>query len=134
MAICKNCTKNFSPHRMSKGIFCSLTCYHINMKGKSHGHKTNNGIKAWNKGLKMPQISGVNHFAWKGDQTSYRSLHRWVERHLGKANKCMKNPLHISSRYHWANISKEYKRDLEDWMQMCPSCNCRDRIGRRVSP
>jgi hypothetical protein len=77
------------------------------------------GEKAWN---------------WKGNNVSYRNLHRWVERQLGKANKCMKNLAHKSTRYHWANISKEYKRELSDWIQLCPSCNLKDRIGRRVSP
>lgn len=77
---------------------------------------------------------GEKHPNWKGDKVSYRSLHKWVERNLGKAFRCMINEAHKSTRYHWANISKEYKRDLSDWMMMCPSCNCRDRIGRRVSP
>src|SRR3990167_1260644 len=78
--------------------------------------------------------SGEKHYLWKGSKVSYRNLHRWVERQLGKASICMINILHKSSRYHWANISKKYKRDLKDWIQMCPSCNCKDRIGRRVSP
>lgn len=46
----------------------------------------------------------------------------------------MNDLTHKSTRYHWANISKEYKRDFSDWMQMCPSCNLKDRIGRRVAP
>ena len=78
--------------------------------------------------------SEENSYRWKGENVSYRNLHRWVERHLGKAFKCMKNITHRSTRYHWANISKKYKRDLSDWMQLCPSCNLKDRIGRRVSP
>ena len=45
-------------------------------------------IGAWNKGKKIPQLSGENHFAWKGDNVSYRSLHKWVQGILGKPHKC----------------------------------------------
>lgn len=85
------------------------------------------------KKMALSHLGEKNHL-WKGDNVGYRTLHEWVERHLGKAIMCMKNSLHKSTRYHWANISKEYKRDLNDWIQLCPSCNCKDRIGRRVSP
>lgn len=86
------------------------------------------------KGQKRPTVLGANNVNWKGDDVSYRNLHRWVERQKGKANHCENNPFHISTRYHWANISKEYKRDLTDWMQLCPSCNLKDRTDRRVAP
>lgn len=79
----------------------------------------------------LTEEKGLN---WKGDKVGYRTLHKWVEKHLGKANHCTNNINHKSTRYHWSNISKEYKRRLDDFIQLCPSCNCRDRIGRRVSP
>ncbi len=122
---------------------------------------TRKGTIPWNKGLKVNRnefptmghfnkhtegtkerislnrknkASGEKNGEWKGDNVSYRNLHRWVERKLGKAIKCMNDLSHKSTRFHWANISKEYKRELSDWIQLCPSCNCSDRIGRRVSP
>lgn len=76
---------------------------------------------------KRPQFEGENHWFWKGESVSYRNLHRWVERKLGKAYMCQVDPTHKSTRYHWANISHKYKRDLSDWIQMCPSCNLKDR-------
>ena len=77
--------------------------------------------------IKRPDMIGEKHHMWKGDKVSYRSLHKWVERSLGKAYMCENDKSHISTRYHWANISHEYKRDLSDWKQLCPSCNCKDR-------
>lgn len=77
---------------------------------------------------RISQFTGVNHWCWKGDKASYRSLHKWVERSLGKANHCENNSNHISSRYHWANISGEYKRILDDWKQKCPKCNRNDGV------
>ena len=93
---------------------------------KKNLSKSLKGRTVWNKGLKG-YMEGARNSMWKGDSVSYRNLHRWVERKLGKAMRCMKNMEHKSTRYHWANISKEYRRDLTDWMQMCPSCNLRDR-------
>jgi hypothetical protein len=60
---------------------------------------------------------------WKGNKVGYRGLHDWVGKKLGKANHCSVNMKHIRPRYHWANKSHEYKRDLDDWIQLCPSCH-----------
>lgn len=65
---------------------------------------------------------------WKGDFVSYRNLHRWVIRNLGKAILCENNINHLSTRYHWANKSGEYKRELSDWVELCPSCNKLDGV------
>lgn len=107
--------------------------------GKKRSQELKDKIRATHiRNGHMPPIdiraTGENHPLWKGDKVGYRSLHKWVERHLGKASQCMNDISHIATRYQWANISKEYKRDLSDWLQLCPSCNGKDRIGRRVSP
>src|SRR3990167_10454859 len=41
------------------------------------------GKKAWNKGLKLPQLSNENHPNWKGNNASYGSIHDWIDRYLG---------------------------------------------------
>jgi hypothetical protein len=58
---------------------------------------------------------------WKGDAVKYVGLHRWVQRHKGKAVKCA----HCGKTgyCHWANISGEYKRDLDDFVSLCVSCH-----------
>jgi hypothetical protein len=81
-----------------------------------------------NTGRERPDMLGENHWLWAGDEIGYRNLHRWVERHLGKASFCENSPIHIATRYHWANISGEYKRDLSDWRQLCPKCNINDGV------
>jgi hypothetical protein len=60
---------------------------------------------------------------WKGLDAGYRAIHHWVELHLGKASKCSKDNSHTSKRYHWANISHTYKRDLNDYMELCVPCH-----------
>lgn len=79
------------------------------------------------KGKKRPDMTGEKNWLWMGDKVSYRALHSWVERKMGKASKCENDKNHQSTRYHWANISKKYKRDLSDWKQLCPSCNLLDK-------
>lgn len=99
------------------------------MLGRKHSEEQLKRMSESNIGkhsIKRPDITGEKHHYWKGDKVSYRNLHRWVESKLGKAHLCENNSSHKSTRYHWANISHEYKRDLADWKQLCPSCNGRD--------
>lgn len=122
MATCKQCNKTFKEARCGKNIFCTLSCYHKSMVGKSHGHKT--CTKAWNKGMKFPELMGEAHFAWKGENVSYRNLHRWVERLIGKPNKCTEcGKVGYERQMHWANKSRTYKRELTDWVRLCVKCH-----------
>ena len=66
--------------------------------------------------------------AYKGEDAGYRAIHIWVEQRKGKASYCSNDITHKATRYHWANISGEYKRDLDDWHSLCPSCNKTDGI------
>jgi hypothetical protein len=100
--------------------------------------KKKNPTKFWS-GKKRPGISkillkgiekrsGKNHYEWKGDDVGYISLHKWVVKQLGKAIKCSNNINHKAKKFFWANISGEYKRDISDWHELCPSCNKLDGI------
>ena len=62
---------------------------------------------------------------WKGDSVGYRSLHNWVENHLGKPQSCSKcgaNKLR-PRQYHWANVSGVYNRVQSDWIRLCVKCH-----------
>lgn len=98
------------------------------LKGKSHGHRTNNGLPAWNRGKLLPMMWDENHHAYKGDKVSYRNLHRWVERRLGKPMACDECGISGSIKgkkrpYHWANISGIYQRVITDWRRLCTKCH-----------
>ena len=72
--------------------------------------------------FKKENVEGEKNVNWKGDEVGYYALHQWIQRKLGKATKCEYcNKEH--NRIHWANISGKYKRDLDDWIQLCPSCH-----------
>ena len=62
------------------------------------------------------------------DIYAYTRLHLWVNKQMGKASYCSNDSSHKSSRFHWANISGEYKKDLSDWRQLCASCNIKEGV------
>lgn len=66
---------------------------------------------------------GKHSRAWKGEDAGYSAKHSWIIKHYGKASHCCKDDGHIARRFEWHNISGEYKRDMEDWTQLCPSCH-----------
>lgn len=110
---CKFCKKLFSCPPSDKGIYCSSKC-----KIDASKEKT-----AWNKSRRMPEISGENHYLYKGEAAGYSAKHAWMKKMFGKANKCAFDISHKSTRYHWANISKSYSRDRDDWASLCPQCH-----------
>ena len=64
---------------------------------------------------------------WKGDLAGYTAIHIWLYEQIGKANKCenldcLKLP---SSRFEYASISGECKRDVSDYIQLCTRCHRR---------
>ena len=95
-------------------------------------HRRKIGLKSlgnqYAKGVVRPKDE--NHHSWKGNSVGYHALHSWVYRHLGKAIKCVNG--HTAKIYYWANVSGEYKRELSDWHELCPSCNKLD--GVKINP
>jgi len=68
-------------------------------------------------------LVGKNNPLWKGDQVGYGALHDWVNLHLGKPKLCSMCGSTEKKKYEWANISKEYKREVTDWERLCTSCH-----------
>lgn len=104
-------------------------------KGKHYSRRTEfkKGNTPFNKG-KM-HLRNEKHPKWRGDTVGYGALHSWVYRNLGKAHRCeyvlctyprknaSKKVLLYPKTFHWANISREYRRELSDWVQLCASCH-----------
>lgn len=73
--VCKFCgNKKSLQTYLAKGTpakarqyYCSQSCYWKDMKGKDPKHLPNyKGTIAWNKGKKMPELTGENSLFWKG--------------------------------------------------------------------
>jgi hypothetical protein len=61
------------------------------------------------------------HHNWRGEKANIRSIHFWVDTHKPKSGSC--SHCGRSTRTEWANVSGEYKRDINDYIELCPSCH-----------
>ena len=71
------------------------------------------------------KFKGKDHAHWKGINVGYHALHTWLQRELGKPETCefcSKTDL-VRHKIHWANKSREYKRDVNDWIRLCAKCH-----------
>lgn len=55
--------------------------------------------------------------------TEYKVLHKWVARKLGRPRLCQHCGSTDAKKFEWANISKEYKREVTDWIRLCTPCH-----------
>lgn len=65
----------------------------------------------------------------------YTMIHRYIRKVLGRPKKCKHcdkpNKKTGRSSIEYANISKKYIRDLNDWISLCRSCHMKfDKIDR----
>jgi hypothetical protein len=104
---CKQCLIEFkvlkSEVKRGGGKLCSRKCYYVYQK------------------LNRP--TGEKSWAWKGDKVGKEALHNWVQKNLGKPNKCEDCGTVEAKKFEWANISQKYKRDLKDWKRLCTKCH-----------
>jgi len=95
-------------------------------KGKIRTPEMKERYRLCKLGAKNPRYGKFDHLSpvYKAS-TNYRALHCWVQSRLGKPNKCTKCSLEDTNtrRFHWANISHKYKRDLNDWVRLCVKCH-----------
>ena len=144
--ICLACQRRFktkpSRVKIGKGKYCSRKCWYSSIKFKNwtinplfskakaeNAKKTgklNRGRIAWNRGIPRPQYvkDAISKANWKGDKVGYAGLHKWVNEKLGKAKLCGHcGSTNLDKHYEWANKSHVYKRNLDDWIQLCQSCH-----------
>lgn len=135
---CRWCKKEFnkkihtSKKDWKKSKFCSRLCA---SKGKTHSHlkeyfftKNTAGywtgkkltFDVWNKGKKCPQTTGNKNGMWK-DNAGYGAIHNWIRRYKQKQNQCAE--CNKKGKTHWHNTNLKYKRNLEDWIELCNSCH-----------
>jgi len=94
-----------------KGI-CKAN-YKCIKKGEHRGLKTEFkvGNESWNTDKKI----------WTGSRSEYTKLHRWVRKQKGKPLKCAK--CGSTKRMVWANKSQKYKKEIDDWIELCKGCH-----------
>ncbi len=70
------------------------------------------------------KITGDKHPNWKGDNVSYHRLHIWIGKNKPKPELC--EECNLAPPYDLANISGEYKRDVNDFKWVCRKCHMKE--------
>ncbi len=104
---------------------------YIDEKGEQiRRQKISDSLKEkYKNGTRKPvRILGDKNWNWKGDKVGYHAIHNWIKRTLGTPETCEgcgKSGVTSGqrNRIHWANKSGKYKRDRNDWMNLCMSCH-----------
>lgn len=66
-------------------------------------------------------VSGEKNPRWTENPTNH-AIHLWIKNHKQKTGICtICNKKYKKTQ--WANISGEYKRDLDDWFELCYWCH-----------
>lgn len=107
--------------RDGKGRFCSRACMYRFRRRSSTEFKRGHPGTGPNRGQFTSDQAGPSHPLWKGDRAGYRALHQWVARHRTKTGRC--SECGAEGRTEWANRSHEYRRDLDDWVELCKPCH-----------
>ena len=129
-----------SRYRANKEKYCSVKCAAVGNREAMSKTWFTNGHKPWHKGktgvysdktlaLMSKAKVGTIPGNYKGEDVSYAALHHWVTRKLGRPLKCE----HCSTNdrvLHWANVSGEYLRQLDDYMGLCVPCHSRYDKGK----
>ena len=71
----------------------------------------------WKDKIALASVGNQSHYM--GERVGYWGLHRWLDRELGRPKKCKHCGSTKEKRYEWANISGEYKRDVDDFIRLC---------------
>lgn len=112
-----------------RGKFCSKAC----------SYKYRNTPAKYSKYTKRSENPGwfkTGEFRpdtlYKKDRNAYVRLHNWINRKRQKSGVC--EECRMESKTQWANISREYHKDLTDWVELCPKCHkAYDLLGKELS-
>ena len=111
-----------------RGKFCSKACQYANASRPSGlKYEVTADNPAWfRRGQPRPQ--GSESPSWRGELVGYKGLHRWVARNKDKPDSC-ESCGSTGVALDWANVSHEYRRDLDDWAALCRTCHRRHDSG-----
>lgn len=108
---CENCGKYayVIKARLNTWRYCSSVCSYSARKGKT----MNTGRTHFKKG-QIPHN-------YLGEKAGYFAVHKWVYKTLPNIRVCLY--CGIDEKLQWANVSGEYKREIEDWIRLCAKCH-----------
>lgn len=112
------CGKEFRVFPFEKDIrkSCSTKCANKYRKQNQGGYKSIKGSLA-KMGSKNPQFGKIK------ENPSYEALHHYIHKRLDKAKPEKCEHCGEEKKLEMANKSREYKRELEDWLWLCKKCH-----------
>jgi len=76
----------------------------------------------------IPDNNGERNGMWQGENASYQAIHTWLRKHCVKPKNCQH--CGVEKRLDWASKTKEYTRDIREYIALCRGCHIRlDRYG-----
>jgi hypothetical protein len=71
--------------------------------------------------IKGHNMRGDHSHSRRGDDVGYQGLHKWIRAHKARTGICE----HCGSKAktEFANVSGEYKRDINDFIELCRKCH-----------
>lgn len=115
---CEDCEKDIS--------LTALRCKSCSNRNREITTTNWKGLKRSKESkLKISKAKlGSKNPAWKGDNVGYKQLHFWIRKHKPKLNHCemcKRKGLELDL----ANISRKYKRDINDFWWLCKKCHAK---------
>jgi hypothetical protein len=111
---CPVCKNKFKPKSNRDQIHCNIQCYSKSDKLKEEARNSYliecNKEKKWN----------VGHIK---ENVGRSALHEWIRKYKPKTNGC--EICDKEAELDAANISGDYKRDINDFIWLCRSCHTR---------
>lgn len=100
---------------------------HSSQKQKDAARKTSTGRIKSQEEIEKLRFANSNEKSinWKGDDASYSSIHKWIRKEYGNANKYFCNFCQSKSNLQWSNKNHKYIRSRDDWWVLCRSCHRR---------
>lgn len=72
--------------------------------------------------------TGKRSHMWQGQNAGYNAIHKWVQRHKGRATEC--SQCGVAGKFDgtrwsikWANKDHKYRRNLDDFIALCARCH-----------
>lgn len=113
-------------HPFKKGHKPWNTGLHISGRsGHKLSEKSKKVMSAKMLGRQNPKLQHEKHPSWKGNEASYRSIHKWVSRWKEESDTCENCGISGLKGHsiHWANIDHKYRRVLDDYIHLCVKCH-----------
>lgn len=115
--VCR-CGKEFRVYPYMKDIqkFCSKPCANKFRIQNQGGYKNPKGSVA-KIGEKNPQFGKIK------DNPSYSAIHHYIHKRLDPIKPLHCEHCRLKKDLDLANKSRQYKRDLNDWLWLCRKCH-----------